>query len=360
MTLHATLRDTIELASFTHNGRRVGEAPAHGVRWSTRLARGLGSVGLVLLGAASLGACSDDRMGAPPPPPPNAVAVSDLGRGDGLFHAACVEGAVETCSIELGTHEGIISCYEGSRTCLGGSFGACTDGRSFEVTAAREAASSPQLHPLAFSTASDCVNNPCNRYCREFNEAPPLGLSADVDGTAPPITTWPTGNLGDYPPGTVVVGNQEPCETAGDCQFNTACHDPALGSCGHSVCAASEPLVPGCNRCADSVCAIDPTCCDTPNACIHDPCEVGSGAALDPSCDRCVNAVCAAHPSCCGTSWDAACVGFVATECAPLGQSCGCPDGSVAETGAATSSGKQPSTLAWHTLLAARSAPTGA
>jgi len=268
--------------------------------------------------------------------------MSDLGHGESPWHDGCVDGAVEACSIELGKHDGIISCYEGTRSCKAGSFGPCTDGRSFDVAPARESASIAPLRPLAFSAPSDCLNNPCNRYCREFNEAPPMGLSADVDGTAPPLSNWPTGNLGDYPPETVVVGNQEPCETAGDCQFNTACHDPALGSCGHSVCATSEPLVPGCNRCADTVCAIDPTCCDVPSACVHDPCEVGSGTALDPSCDSCVNAVCAAHPSCCGVTWDAACVGFIATECAPLGQSCGCPDGSVAEDGSCHILGETP------------------
>ncbi len=249
--------------------------------------------------------------------------------------AACVEGAVTACSLELGEHAGVISCYEGTRVCEAGSFGPCGNGEAFELDKSRvEAAQkSASLSSLAIGGASNCLNNPCNRYCREFNEVPPAGIAPDVDSGAPPLSSWITGNLSDYPPEWVVVGNQEPCQVAGDCQFNTACTDPALGSCTHSVCAAGDPLALGCNRCADVVCAVDADCCGTSLACAHDPCEVGSGAPLERACDTCVDAVCAAHPECCDTTWNDACVGYVASECAPLGQSCGCPDGSVEDSG---------------------------
>lgn len=251
---------------------------------------------------------------------------------------ACVEGETEPCSVMLGEHAGIVSCYEGTRTCRGGVFGVCEDGRQFEVTSPA-APASHDLGLLALSDPSGCTNNPCNSYCREFDEVPMNGIRADVDPFAPPLSSWNTGNLSEYPPEWVVVGVTEPCHIAGDCQFDTFCSDPALGSCSHSVCAAGDPLALGCNRCADAVCAIEPNCCGTPAACVHDPCE-GTGPPLDRGCDQCVAAVCDVHPECCDVSWNDACVGYVATECASLGQSCGCPEDSVESGGTCYATGR--------------------
>ncbi len=256
-----------------------------------------------------------------------------------------MEGAVETCSITLGEHAGVISCYEGTRSCEGGAFGACGNGHTFELNQSDGDVlpASAGLRPLA-SAAVDCANNPCNRYCREFNEAPEEGIAADLSA-APPLSTWTTGSLSDYDPAWVVVGLQEPCQVASDCQFNTACHDPAPGSCSHSVCDSGDVLDTNCNRCATAVCAEEPNCCAQAPTCAHDPCVVGSGAPLDPACDTCVAAVCAEHPECCDQmtgSWNDVCVSYVATECEPLGQSCGCPAGGVLEAGACYLAGKVP------------------
>ncbi|HWO14338.1 MAG TPA: C-type lectin domain-containing protein, partial [Polyangiaceae bacterium] len=247
-----------------------------------------------------------------------------------LLSPACVDGAVEPCTLVLGEHGGIVSCYEGVRSCAGGSFGACSDGHAFEVERGDPAlAGAPGLRPLAFSAAVDCTDNPCNRYCREFEEAPSRGLLADVVTGVPPMSSWLTGNASDYPPEWQVLGNREPCQMASDCQLNTSCSDPSPGSCEHSVCSEGAALQDGCSRCADAVCEKNPFCCGPQLACAHDPCEVGTGAPLNPRCDTCVNAVCEAHPECCDDVWNEACVSYVATECAPLGQSCGCPAGGV-------------------------------
>lgn len=230
----------------------------------------------------------------------------------------------------LGEHAGILSCYDGTRTCVNGAFGPCTDGQAFEIErSAAPVSSELGLRPLAYSQAVDCTNNPCNRYCREFNEVPEAGIVPKVDESAPPMSSWLTGNVSDYAPEWQVLGNREPCQVANDCQFNTFCSDPSPGSCRHSVCSEGEPLDAGCNRCADAVCAQNPECCGPARACVHDPCEVASGAPLDRQCDTCVAAVCETHPECCDNVWDEACVGYVATECAPLGQTCECPAGSV-------------------------------
>jgi hypothetical protein len=43
------------------------------------------------------------------------------------------------------------------------------------------------------------------------------------------------------------------------------------------------------------------------------------GGALDPSCDPCVDTICSVDPFCCDTEWDSLCVEEVASEC---GASC--------------------------------------
>jgi hypothetical protein len=72
---------------------------------------------------------------------------------------------------------------------------------------------------------------------------------------------------------------------------------------------------------------------------------VGAGTKLDRKCDTCVAAVCDVHPECCDVSWNDACVSYVATECAPLGQSCSCPEGGTEADGTCYTAGSDPS--AW-------------
>lgn len=292
--------------------------------------------------AAWLG-CGEDSLRSPPPISDASGSAIRDDLGD-----ACEEGATQACHLVLGEHAGVISCYEGTQSCSGGVFGPCINGTSFEVKRSElpsrpsESSLGAGLRPLSLSSATSCTDNPCNSYCREFDELPGEGLTAELDSSAAPLSSWVTGHGSDYPLEWLVVGAREPCQAAADCQLNTECTDPALGSCSHSVCTSGASLELGCNRCADTVCALDADCCGTPLSCAHDPCEVGSGAPLDRTCDTCVDAVCAAHPECCDVSWNDACVGYVAAECAPLGQSCGCPEGSVENDGTCYRVGDEP------------------
>ncbi|MEO8181430.1 MAG: hypothetical protein ABI895_21545, partial [Deltaproteobacteria bacterium] len=45
-----------------------------------------------------------------------------------VLDSACPEGKVESCNLMLGEHDGLVSCYEGTRSCQGGVFGACGNG----------------------------------------------------------------------------------------------------------------------------------------------------------------------------------------------------------------------------------------
>lgn len=318
-------------SGHTYPGGRVGVGASSEGRWlRSPLVGSALAVGLLL---GMLPACSEDA--SPPPMGAPVAGALDDPRLNPELGRTCSPGQSQSCSITLGEHEGVISCYEGTRTCSDGHFGPCQDGHTFTLERSElgqhsaESRSHAGLQTLAFSAAVDCDNNPCNRYCREFIEAPPTGLTATADPSATPLLLWSEGSVGSYSPAAQALGQQEPCQIAGDCQFNSYCVDPSLGSCSHSVCSTGDALVPGCNRCADAVCAVNPDCCGSQPACQHDPCDP-TGAPLEASCDPCVAAVCAEHPECCDPagSWNAACVGYIASVCAPLGQSCACPPGS--------------------------------
>lgn len=279
----------------------------------------------LLVGSAVVLACSSAET---PPAARDAVWGGEPQIG-ALDPGPCLEGTIERCSITLDEHDGVLSCYEGQRLCQGGSFGECQDGQYFEV---ERAALTGTQGLLAFSAPQACASNPCNRYCREFIEADPSGpLQPDADPSTPPLPHWNTGDIASYPPALRALGSNEPCQGSGDCQFNQACTDPARDACSHTVCSTGEALATGCSSCSDAVCAIEPSCCGETTACEHDPCVTGDG--LVPACDQCVATICGAHPECCSDSWDAACVGYVATECSSLGQSCSCPEGSLAVDG---------------------------
>jgi hypothetical protein len=108
------------------------------------------------------------------------------------------------------------------------------------------------------------------------------------------------------------------------------------GGCPKSAndcCVASPDGTPGCNQpaCCESVCALDPFCCDTSwdgicagEALVDPNCECGVGgcpksandccvASPDgtPGCNQpaCCESVCALDPFCCDTAWDGICAG---------------------------------------------------
>ncbi|MFO0631369.1 MAG: MopE-related protein [Nannocystaceae bacterium] len=104
--------------------------------------------------------------------------------------------------------------------------------------------------------------------------------------------------------------------------------------CAHSLCVNSTALANGCSSCVSEVCAVDPFCCASGwdaicinevaticadwscTTCTHSPCL--QGGALVSTCDtgpNCVSTICASDPFCCSTSWDALCVGEVASLC---------------------------------------------
>lgn len=251
----------------------------------------------------------------------------------GSQHLPCQDGATRSCSLTLSEHEGLISCYEGTRYCRLSSWGECSDGREFSFQRTLEPLGS--INFKAFNDPSECTDNPCNSYCREFIEGPPEGLVADTDPNAEVQQLVLVGDLDDYPEDLAAQGIKDPCQEASDCQIDSVCTDPGVGSCNHSACRVGGALAANCNRCTTTICDLNPNCCGPTVECAHDPCQ--TGVALVPACDTCVQTICDAHPECCdlnsAENWGSTCVDYVQDECSPLGQQCDCPEGGSAANG---------------------------
>ncbi len=130
-----------------------------------------------------------------------------------------VEGATSTCTIEIGRSGSVISCAKGSRTCRGGSWGACAAETSsaahYTVVApapkVSAAADTGQVRALSInSSSSDCTDNPCDPYCKNFPDTPDAALTGDSST----VVTYSESNLtfadlpnGNPPSGFVKKGN---------------------------------------------------------------------------------------------------------------------------------------------------------
>ncbi|WP_170319999.1 vWA domain-containing protein [Polyangium spumosum] len=217
------------------------------------------------------------------------------GEGTGGAPILCQEGQKKTCTVQLGEHNGVVSCFKGVHICKNGAWGPCQEDEAALApggSASNEKPSAPTSGALA-----DCANNPCDPSCQVFDEDPPGGLKPF---SQTPIFSWQTGDVGDYPPDLVEQGIGQPCDEGADCQFNQYCSAPVFGTCNHNKCAVGDPLAYGCDPCVDEICGIDPTCCEATygGSCAHDYCETGT--KLTDGCDPCVTAICDVEPRCCG------------------------------------------------------------
>lgn len=259
----------------------------------------------VILPAALLGGCAPDT---PSKPGPSGVDDSDLGGSGGGTGTAtgtddtgpCEDGATRACKVDLGTHHGVTSCFEGVQTCAEGVWGACEE--AADVSPPPPPGSG--LGPVAGQTldkgfaAQPCLFNSCDPTCMCFTEAPVGGVTPPEDATP---FDWATGSTDSLSSELHALGTREPCADSADCQFDQYCQSPMSGSCAHSKCVASP------------------------------------GVALVADCDPCVQAICAAEPGCCGAAgWTEACVARVPSVCGAVCPPPGCdndcpPEGRCAQ-----------------------------
>lgn len=218
-----------------------------------------------------------------------------------------------------------VACWIGA--CTESTAPSSEDFRADSCGLAREAFALSPSHSCSVGGAGG-AKNPCDPGCRIFEEEPPSALRLDD------AASWQSGRASslDFETRSQAWGT---CETGADCQFNSKCLDPAVGTCEHSVCAAGDGLRNACNDCASLVCASDASCCDTEPAldsCRHNLCT--QGVPLDASCDTCATSICSSPglSHCCEATgrWDQSCVDAVQSTC---GQTCGCGPGEQAFNG---------------------------
>lgn len=258
-------------------------------------------------------------------PPPAAMDPPLAPRQVATTGQPCTDGAERDCSATLGVSDGVLSCYYGTQSCQGGTWGDCVGTSVSE----RPAAGGPKARLLAYGAAGECVTNPCDPLCQGFTEVPPEPLVASASGGSG--FSWQAGSTSD-PNAHVSAGLEEPCTSGSDCQFNQRCTNVMTESaCGHSKCEAGSALVPACDDCVERICETSPECCQRGWSCAHDVCTTGVKLASD--CDdgnpagSCVADVCAVRASCCSTSWDATCVAYAQSLC---GVDCGsCAPGEI-------------------------------
>jgi len=168
-------------------------------------------VAAVLFGLLLFAACSggDDTPGLTGFDGPT-------GSGGAKPGSPCDEGQVQDCSLTLGKHGNVLSCYHGTQACADGVWQECADG-SLTEQAAPAWLGAPGLHPAALTDPVDCTDNPCDPFCETYEEEPEEPFVPEEED---PKYTWEEGSLADFPGGLVKKGLQEPCQTGFDCQFD--------------------------------------------------------------------------------------------------------------------------------------------
>ena len=122
------------------------------------------------------------------------------------------------------------------------------------------------------------------------------------------------------------------CSTGQTCNPGGTCMAGGGGTCAHPICSTGAKLAASCDTCAAQICAADSFCCNNSwdakcvgevasvchqtcggGSCAHSVCS--TGAKLAASCDACATAICNEDTFCCISTWDAQCVGEVASIC---------------------------------------------
>ncbi|MBI2392852.1 MAG: hypothetical protein HYV09_24925 [Deltaproteobacteria bacterium] len=157
--------------------------------------------------------------------------------------AGCVPGQTRECGIEIGTREGYVDCAKGTQVCADGkTWGTCVgNGARFKVKAPapKSGGDDPSLGTKAVGGASTtCLDNPCNPYCKSFDDLPDSGITTDAIVT---VTPGPTVSLeeSNIPGGFADKGtihawcsSTDPAERAAACQFDHHCGKLADGTLG--------------------------------------------------------------------------------------------------------------------------------
>jgi hypothetical protein len=236
--------------------------PGASARWKAAFA--LASMVAATLGiAVACGTADDPGLGPPLPASSSGAPTS----GSSTSNGACSDGETQECHITISEHGDVLTCYSGTQTCSGGTWGACADGVMSARSASRRGEggererSGENPSPLSLTDAGTCVgldggpNNPCDPACQQFDENPDGGIPTE----AGPSGTYSGGTIGDLPGGFQSKGLKQPClPDNGDCQFDHHC---VGGVCVPYNPGEKNPACPGVEITAG------PTCTDVVPVC---------------------------------------------------------------------------------------------
>lgn len=107
----------------------------------------------------------------------------------GPTYGACRDGQKRPCGITLRVVDGVADCLHATEVCQNGGWGECGEEgpvTTKSVVVPEKWASEPEDGPGASSKAlgapGPCKDNPCNPYCRTFDDTVPGTLDAGADG----------------------------------------------------------------------------------------------------------------------------------------------------------------------------------
>jgi hypothetical protein len=177
-------------------------------------------------------------------------------------NACSVEGEESACAVELGRHDGIVSCAKGTRRCTAGAWGPCqvstSTAQHYTVPEPAPSVGDPYgkgagtgaIKGLTIAASSQsCTDNPCDPYCQKFPDTPDAALTGDSEVTYPDknltLTELPNGNPPDgfvkkgnddngvcggcYPASYKPYSATQSCQEA--CQFDSHCAGNGANGC---------------------------------------------------------------------------------------------------------------------------------
>lgn len=207
-------------------------------RWGTLWS--LASTSLVLVAACS-GSDRAEGVGGTSFQPPSE-------------QAPCTAGQTRACGIELGSHAGYVDCVKGTQTCLDDrSWSSCVaNGAKFTALAPppKTGTEGPKLGARSVGgLATVCTDNPCNPYCKSYDDLPDSGITSEASVAASSGTTITIDDVrpGAIPGGFIGKGSIDawclPSATAAQraaaCQFDQHCGKQPDGTDG------CVPFLPG-------------------------------------------------------------------------------------------------------------------
>lgn len=155
----------------------------------------------------------------------------------------CTPGQVRECGIEIGTRGAYVDCAKGNQTCLPDkSWSTCVaTGATFTAMAPPPKSGSSDGNlgtKVVGGSSTTCTDNPCNPYCKTFDDLPDSGLTSDAVTT---VSEGPTISLAasNVPGGFQNKGtldswctSSDPAVRAAACQFDMHCGTKPDGTTG--------------------------------------------------------------------------------------------------------------------------------